>query len=404
MSPDPAPPVVTRRSLRIAAVLAAVLVAGIVLVGIMSRKMADARLSQWTEDQAVPVVAVATPDTRGRRTTIDLPGRLEAYSQAQIFARVSGYIKDWKADIGTPVKAGQLLAEIDAPDLDQQIMQAQADLTSAEANAGLSKVTLERGQSLIPSGAISKQDLDQRTADYGNKQGLVRSSQANLDRLRVLEKYKRITAPFDGLVTARTTDVGSLINAGSGGGPALFVVSEISRLRGYVNVPQNAVPSVKIGTKAQITVPEYPGRTFPATVEASAQAVDAASGTTRMQLVVDNANGELMTGSFANVRLEVPGPDTSINVPASALIFDQSGLRIATVDAGNRVVLKPVTISRDLGNEIEIASGLAADDRVITTPPDGIASGDQVRIAGTPGSVAEPEAASTRRAQDKPPG
>jgi len=404
MSLDPAPPVVSRRSLRIAAVLAAVLVAGIVLVGIMSRKMADARLSQWTEDQAVPVVAVATPDTRGRRTTIDLPGRLEAYSQAQIFARVSGYIKDWKADIGTPVKAGQLLAEIDAPDLDQQIMQAQADLTSAEANAGLSKVTLERGQSLIPSGAISKQDLDQRTADYGNKQGLVRSSQANLDRLRVLEKYKRITAPFDGLVTARTTDVGSLINAGSGGGPALFVVSEISRLRGYVNVPQNAVPSVKIGTKAQITVPEYPGRTFPATVEASAQAVDAASGTTRMQLVVDNANGELMTGSFANVRLEVPGPDTSINVPASALIFDQSGLRIATVDAGNRVVLKPVTISRDLGNEIEIASGLAADDRVITTPPDGIASGDQVRIAGTPGSATEPEAASTKRAQDKPPG
>jgi RND family efflux transporter MFP subunit len=330
---------------------------------------------------------------------MDLPGRLEAYVQAQLFARVSGYIKDWKADIGTPVKAGQLLAEIDAPDLDQQIMQAQADLGSTQANAGLSKVTLERGQSLIQSGAISKQDIDQRTADYGNKQGLVRSSQANLDRLRVLEKYKSITAPFDGLVTARSTDVGALINAGSGGAP-LFVVSEISRLRVYVNVPQNVVPSIKIGTTAQITVPEYPGRSFPATVEASAQSVDVASGTTRMQLVVDNAKGELMTGGFANVRLELPGPDTAITVPASALIFNQGGLRVATVSADNRIVLKPVTIARDLGKEIEIGTGLAADDRVVTSPPDGIAAGDQVRVAGT----AVPETASSKRTADKPPG
>jgi RND family efflux transporter MFP subunit len=404
MSPDPAPSAVSRRGLYIAAVSAAVLVVGVVVVGLTSRKMADARLSQWTEDRAVPVVAVATPDTSGRRTTIDLPGRLQAYSQAQIFARVSGYIKEWKADIGMPVKAGQLLAEIDAPDLDQQIMQAEADVASAQANSTLSKATLERGQSLIPSGAISRQDLDQRVADYGNKQGLVRSSQANLDRLRVLEKYKRITAPFDGLVTARTTDVGSLINAGSGGGPALFVVSEVSRLRAYVNVPQNSVPIVKVGTKAKISVPEYPARSFPATVEASAHAVDVASGTTRMQLVVDNANGELMTGSFANVSLELTAPDTSINVPASALIFNQSGVLVATVGADDLVVLKPVTIAHDLGKEIEIASGLSADDRVITTPPDGIASGDQVRIDGSPAMVFVPESASTKRAQDKPPG
>jgi RND family efflux transporter MFP subunit len=404
MSPDPAAPVVSRRGLRIAAVSAVALAAGIILLGITSRRVADARLSQWTEDQARPVVAVARPDTRGTRSTIDLPGRLEAYSQAQIFARVSGFIKQWKADIGAPVKAGQLLAEIDAPDLDQQIMQARADLASAQANAALSKATLERGQSLIASGAISKQDLDQRTADSGNRQGLVNSSQANLDRLLVLEKYKRITAPFDGLVTARTTDVGALINAGSGGGPALFVVSEISRLRAYVNVPQNVVPSLKIGTKAQISVPEYPGRSFPANVEASAQAVDVASGTTRMQLAVDNASGELMTGAFANVRLELPTPERAINVPASALIFNQSGLRVATVGADDRVVLKPVTIARDLGKEIEIASGLSAEDRIITTPPDGIASGDQVRVAGAPGTGAVPETASSKRAQDKPPG
>jgi RND family efflux transporter MFP subunit len=402
MSPDPAQPLVTRRGLRIAATAVVALVVIIVVQGITTRRMADAKLNDWTEDRAVPVVAVAKPDVGAQHSALELPGRLEAFSQAQIFARVSGYIKDWKADIGTPVKSGQLLAEIDAPDLDQQIMQAEADVTSAQANATLSKATLERGQSLISSGSVSKQDLDQRTADSANKQGLVRSAQANLDRLRVLEKYKRITAPFDGLVTARNTDVGALINAGSSGGPALFVVSEISKLRVYVNVPQNYVPSVKIGTKAAIAVPEYPGRTFPATVEASAQSVDVASGTTRMLLIVDNASGELMTGAFATVRLQLPGPENAISVPASALIFDQGGLRIATIGADDRIVLKTVTISRDLGKSVEIGSGLAADDRIVTSPPDGIAAGDQVHIAG--GDKTNSPETVDKRAQAKPPG
>jgi RND family efflux transporter MFP subunit len=380
--------VLSRRGLRIAALAAAAVAVIIVISGITTRKMADARLRDWTEGQAVPTVAVAIPDTRGRKTTIDLPGRLEAYSQAQIFARVSGYIKDWKADIGTPVKTGQLLAEIDAPDLDQQIMQGEANVASAQANAGLSRATLDRGQSLIQSGSVSKQDLDQRTADFNNKQGLAKSAQADLDRLRVLEKYKRIVAPFSGLVTARATDVGSLINAGSSGGPALFVVSDTSKLRAYVNVPQTYVPGITIGTKAQITVPEYPGRTFTGTVEASARSVDVASGTTRMQLAVENDKGELMTGAFANVRLELPTPGTAINVPASALIFDQNGLHVATVNADNRVVLKEITIARDLGKEIEVASGLAPDDRVIESPPDGIESGDKVRVVESAGSAA----------------
>jgi len=401
MLPDPARPVLSRRGLRITAIAVAVLAAIIVVQGITTRKMADARLSEWTESQALPVVAVAKPDIRGRASAIDLPGRLEAYSQAQLFARVSGYIKEWKVDIGTPVKAGQLLAEIDAPDLDQQIMQAEADVSSAQANATLSKATLERGQSLIQSGSASRQDIDQRTADAANKHGLLKSMQANLDRLRVLEKYKRITAPFDGLVTARATDVGALINAGSGGGPALFVVSDTAKLRGYINVPQSYVPSIKVGTKAQISVPEYPGRNFAATVEASAQSVDIGSGTTRMLLVIDNASGELMTGAFANVHLELPPPETAINVPASALIFDQSGFRVATVGADDRIVLKVVTISRDLGKEVEIASGLSADDLVIAAPPEGIASGDQVRVAGAPGM---PETAAAKRVQGKPPG
>jgi len=398
MPPDATPPIPTlsRRGLYIAGISAAIIGVVIVVVGITTRKIADAKLQEWTETQAVPVVAVTLPDTRGKTTTFSLPGRLEAYTQAQIYARVTGYVKEWKVDIGAPVKAGQLLAELDAPDLDQQIMQAEATLASAKANSVLADMTLTRGQSLIKTYAISQQDLDQRAADASNKQGLVRAAQANLDRLRVLEQYKRLVAPFDGLVTARTTDVGALINAGAGGGPPLFVVSETSHLRVYVNVPQSYVPNIPLGTKAQIAVPEYPGRTFPATVEASAQAVDIASGTTRMQLVVDNSHAELMTGDFTNVTFDLPHPEIAINVPASALIFNQSGLHVATVGSDGRIILKQVTIARDLGNEVEIGSGITADDRVVANPPEGIATGDKVRVAGAPGTPGEPETAEAK--------
>ena len=405
MPPDSTPPIPTlsRRGLYIAGISAAIIGVVIVIVGITTRKIADAKLQEWTETQAVPVVAVTLPDTRGKTTTFSLPGRLEAYTQAQIYARVTGYVKEWKVDIGTPVKAGELLAELDAPDLDQQIMQAEATLASAKANSVLADMTLTRGQSLIKTYAISQQDLDQRAADASNKQGLVRAAQANLDRLRVLEQYKRLVAPFDGLVTARTTDVGALINAGAGGGPPLFVVSETSRLRVYVNVPQSYVPNIPLGTKAQIAVPEYPGRTFPATVEASAQAVDIASGTTRMQLVVDNSHAELMTGDFTNVTFDLPHPEIAINVPASALIFNQSGLHVATVGSDGRIILKQVTIARDLGNEVEIGSGITADDRVVANPPDGIATGDKVRVAGAPGTPGEPETAEAKWANARRP-
>ncbi|MGE3064780.1 MAG: efflux RND transporter periplasmic adaptor subunit [Hyphomicrobiaceae bacterium] len=389
---------VSRRALTVTAMTLAAILGTIVISGILVRRAADARLEKWTEEQAIPTVALATPDTRERSDTLDLPGRLEAYAQAQLFARVSGYLKDWKADIGASVKAGQVLAEIDAPDLDQQIMQARANLASAQANSRLAAATLERGASLMPKGAISKQDLDQRTADANNKQSIVKAMQADLDRMLVLEGYKRIVAPFDGLVTARTTDIGALISAGASGGAALFVVSDVSRLRVYVNVPQNFVPSVRIGAKASLTVPEYPGRTFPATVEASAQAVDPASGATRMQLVVDNPGNVLMTGSYARVRLELDAPTGPISVPASALMFDQSGPRVATVGEDDRIVLKSVVIARDLGRVIEIGSGLAPGDRIVESPPDGISDGDRVRIVkgGTPGKSDAARAATSR--------
>jgi RND family efflux transporter MFP subunit len=383
MSPDQdAAPLPSRRAMRIAGIAGGTVLAVIVITGIASRATSDTRLREWTETQAIPTVAVARPNPRGKGTSLVLPGRLEAYSQAQIYARSSGYLKEWQVDIGGRVKAGQLLAEIEAPDLDQQFVQAQADLASATANAKLSDATLKRGEALMRSNWVSQQDFDQRTADLGNKQGMVKAAQANVDRLQVLEQYKRIVAPFDGLVTARNTDIGALINSGAGGAP-LFVVSDIHRLRVYVNVPQNYVPNIKIGTQAQISVPEYPGRTFPAVVEASAQAVDVASGSTRMQLGVDNPNGELMSGGFANVSLDLPHAAVAVNVPASALIFDRTGLHLATVDQDDHVVLKLVTIAHDLGQEIEIGSGLDPNDRVILNPPDGVAEGDEVRIAGS---------------------
>jgi RND family efflux transporter MFP subunit len=367
----------------------------IVVFGVTTRKVADAKLREWTEDQAVPVVATALPESRNRISKLDLPGRLEAYTQAQMYARVSGYVKEWKVDIGAPVKNGELLAIIDAPDLDQQIMQAEANLASAKANSVLADATLKRGQYLINTYAISQQDLDQRSADSSNKQGLVRAAQANLDRLRVLEQYKRVVAPFDGLVTARTTDVGALINAGAGG-PPMFVVSQINKLRVYVNVPQNYVPGVPVGTKAEISVPEYPGRTFPATIEATAQSVDVSTSTTRIQLVVDNASGELMTGAFTTVTFHLPHPAVAISVPASALIFDQSGLRVATVSNDNRINLKAVTIARDLGKEVEIGTGLTAGDHVVVNPPDGVTSGDKVRIAGAKDTPERPKTAEAK--------
>jgi RND family efflux transporter MFP subunit len=371
-------PVLSRRGLRLSGIVLALLAAVIVIGGILSREQSSARLRDWTEAQAVPTVTVMRPGTGATGTMLDLPGRVEAYSRAPLYARVSGYLKAWHADIGAPVKAGQLLAEIEAPDLDQQLAQAQADLATAEANAALSGATLKRRQELANSNYVSRQDLDEKNADRAAKLAVVRAQQANVSRLQAMSGFKRIVAPFDGIVTARDTDIGVLINAG--GGAALFVVSDVRKLRVYVDVPQKFVPDIKTGATARIAVPERAGKTFSAVVEGSAQAVEIASGTTRMQLGVDNTAGELLPGSFASVRFELPQNATILQVPGSALVFDRNGVRIAVADADDRVAFRQVTIARDLGKVIEISSGLQPDDRVIDSPPDGIAPGDKVRV------------------------
>jgi RND family efflux transporter MFP subunit len=360
----------------------ALLAIAVVAYGLGTRQAQNASLRDATEAQAVPVVALVTPASVSNQAGLDLPGRLEAFIQAPIYARVPGYLKSWKHDIGTKVKAGDVLAEIATPDLDQQLMQARAALSVAQANAKLAQIGAERWQSLASTDAVAKQDVDQRTFTWNANIAQVKAAQANVDQLVAEEGFKRLVAPFDGIVTARATDIGALINVGAAGGAQLFVVSETGKLRVYVNVPQNYVPSVPPGTKATISVPEHPGKTYSGTVEASSQAVNPSSGTTLMQIIVDNAAGEMMPGDYASIHLQMAAVANVLSVPSSALIFDAKGLSVATVGADNRVLLKPVSIERDLGTIIELASGLSPSDRVIEIPPDGIGNGAVVRLAG----------------------
>src|SRR6195256_766714 len=341
MPPTEQRPPVSRRKLGIFGVVALIGAGLIVATGIRAREDSSSKLREWTDDQAVPTVAVAPPSGRALTPTIDLPGRLEAYSRAPILARVSGYLKSWSVDMGARVKAGQVIAEIEAPDLDQQLLQARADLVSQQSSARLSEATLNRRKTLVASNFVSAQEIDERTADLSNKNAAVNSGQANVERLEALAGYKKITAPFDGIVTARDTDVGALINAGGGSGPAMFVVSDIKKLRVYVNIPQSYVPAIKIGARAVITMPEYPNRTFAATVEASSQSVEISSGTTRMQLALDNAGGELMPGGYASVKLSLQREATPpLHIPSSALIFNRNGLSVATVGPDDKVLFK----------------------------------------------------------------
>lgn len=382
MSPESVPPAgkVSRRGLAVAGAAAALVVTVVVVNGVWSRSASEARLKEATNAQSIPVVAVVKPTVGGNKSTLDLPGRLEAYARAPIYARVSGFLKAWHVDIGAQVKAGQLLAEIEAPDLDQQLLQARAALASAQAGETLAAVTAQRWQTLGGSNAVAKQTVDEKIGDLTVKQALTKAARANVDRLVVLADFKRVVAPFDGIVTTRNTDIGALINADSSAGLALFVVSDIQKLRLTVSVPQNFVPAVKLNTKVEITVPEYPGKVYAGVVEASARSVDPASGTTRMQVVVDNAAGELMPGAFATTRIQLPENAQALSIPAGALIFGQAGLRVALLDGNDKVKLTRVTISRDLGQVVEIGSGLTRDDRVIESPPDGLSDGDPVRV------------------------
>lgn len=380
MSPDPAAR--PRRGVRVA--VAALLLVAIVVAatGIASRQSQASRLRERAEAQSVPTVAVVPPGRAGDALPLELPARLEAFARAPIHARVSGYLKRWVADIGTPVKAGQLLAEIETPELDQQLAQAQAELATARASAALAASTARRWQSLLATDSVSRQEADEKAADAAARQSVVNALTANVERFQATKGFARIVAPFDGVVTARATDVGALVSVGGAQGSELFVVSDTRRLRVYVNVPQSYAGAVRRGMPAEVIVPEQPGRRHPATVHSLAQAINSASGAMLVQLLADNAGGTLLPGAFARVVFRLPGNARALTIPPSALIFDRSGLRVATVGPQDRVVMKRVTIARDLGTVVEIADGLAPDDRVIESPPDGVGDGDPVRVAG----------------------
>lgn len=363
------------------AAIVIVLAGAVVAAGLASRRSQAEQLKQGAAARAVPTVNLLTASAGGG-ASLELPARIEAWSRAPIYARVSGYLQRWTVDIGAPVKAGQLLAQLETPELDQDLRLAQAQLATARSNLALAQSTAKRWQSLVANNAVSRQEVEEKAGDFSAKQSGVQALQASLERQVALKGYTRLVAPFDGVVTARNTDVGALVNAGGAPGSELFVVSDIRRVRVYVQVPQRQVALIRSGNRAQLTVPERPGRTYAATVQSLARAINAGSGTMLVQLVVDNTAGELLPGAFATVRFELAAAGNVVTVPPGALILGKDGVQLATLDRNSRVQLKRVRIGRDLGNVVELASGVERADRIIDSPPDGIASGDLVRVAG----------------------
>ena len=363
--------------------LAGGVVAALVLVGggVGMRLFETHAAKAWSQARAIEAVRVISPKASGADDGLNLPGQLQAYNSAPIYPRVSGYVRSWLVDIGAKVKAGQALALIDTPELDQEIAKARADVASATANQNLSRLTANRWTDLVASDAVSRQEADEKSGDLEARIAASKAASANLQRLLALKAFARITAPFDGVVTARTIDIGDLVNAGSGGqAQALFTISNVSKIRIYVQAPQAVSAGVKPGLSASLTLPEYPGRTYPARFVTASGAIGQESGALLVELEADNADGLLKPGAYAEVKLKLPALTGGLRLPASTLIFRSGGAQIAVVDAQSHVVLHDVRIGRDLGSVIELASGLGPQDRVIDNPPDSLAAGDLVRV------------------------
>lgn len=363
---------------------ATLIVIGVVtlaLAGIALRLYARAELRQRADDSAIPVVAVTQVKRAPATQELVLPGSVEAWVDAPIYARANGYLKRWLVDIGAHVNAGDVLAEIDTPEIDQQAVQAQAELAQALANEQVARSAAQRYQKLLVINAVSKQDAEDRAGDYKAKKALRESAQANLQRLRETRGFQQIVAPFDGTVTARRTDIGQLVS--NGGGTELFHIADLRKLRIYAQVPQPYAPATRPGLTAELRFAERPNQNYPATIVSTADALDAASRTLLVQLQVDNEKGELFPGAYGEVHFKLPGPADTVRVPANTLIFRADGMQVASVGADNRVTLKSITVGRDFGTDIEVLTGVSADERVIVNPSDSIGQGAEVRIAQT---------------------
>jgi RND family efflux transporter MFP subunit len=367
------------RNLKLFGLIALAMGAAVVILGLISRVHADQDVRAWTKAQETPTVSLVQAKADTAPATLTLPAQLQAYESAGIRSRVSGYLKDWKVDIGSVVKKGQLLAEVDTPDLDQQLAQARADLATAKANQALSKSTEARWKNLLGKDAVSQQEYDEKAGDLAAKTSVVTAAEANVGRLVATEAFKRIVAPFDGVITTRSTDIGQLITAGSAAEAPLFTVSQVDKLRVYVQVPQSYVAQIHPGMTAKLVAPERPNEDFTATVVADAQAIQQQTGTLLVQMQLDNRSGKLKAGGYVQASMALPTAARVARIPASALINDEHGVHVATVGPDGKVVMRPVTVARDLGQSIEVSAGIVPGDRVIDSPPDDLSAGDLVR-------------------------
>jgi len=385
------------RSIGLLAVLVAI---GVAAGGILERRSHESEVAKWTDEQAIPTVAVIAPKTGAAKQSLMLPATVQAWYEAPIYARVTGYLKDWYFDYGAHVKKGDVLAEIDAPDLDAQLAAAQARLNSAQALVKVRVAEKQFAESTnkrwhdSPPGVVSVQEQESKQADFNSALARVNAANADVeqdqgevDRLEALEAFKKIVAPFDGVVTARETDIGALINAGSGtgggNGPELFKVADIHKMRIYVQVPQQLSAGIRPGLTADLTLPQYPDKTFKSTIATTSSAINMSARTLLVESHADNPDGLLQPGAYAQVKFHLSDDPSSgvVRIPTSALVFREDGLQVATVGPGDKVELKAVTLGRNLGTEVEVVKGLLASDRVINSPPDSLSAGDVVHVA-----------------------
>jgi RND family efflux transporter MFP subunit len=381
----PVPPRKPRRKFpRLQAGLGLAVLIAIAGWGVLTRWGDENALAKKAQDSQVPTVQLVSATAGPASEEVILPGTVQPLIEAPIYARTSGYVKEWYTDIGTPVRKGQILALLDTPEVDQQLHQAEADYASAQANDALAQSSAKRWAALLATDSVSKQENDERQADAQAKHALLASSKANLDRLKELEGFKRVLAPFDGVVTARQTDVGALINSGAAQGQSLFRVSDNSRLRIYVQVPESYTPMIKKGVKVSLGIAELPGKSFEADVTRTAEAMDSSSRTLQVEIQYNNEKHDILPGGYAQVHFRLPIAEGKPRLPVSALVFRADGLQVVKVDDQSKAHLVKVQMGRDFGKEVEIANGVTAGDKIIASPPDSLSDGDQVTVAAPP--------------------
>lgn len=380
MSNEIPPHHVPTKALRRAGIIFALIAVAIAVTGIISRLHHEKELRKEVAQENIQTVSVVMPKYGPSEEALILPGNVLADYTAPIYARVNGYLKMWYTDIGAQVKKGQVLGLIDTPELDEQILRARANLSTAESNLEIAKITAQRWQNLLTTDSVSRQATDEKVADAKSKQDIVNAAKASLQSLLAQQSFNRVTAPFDGVVTERNTDIGQLINLGSNSGKPLFQVADFHKLRIYVDVPQNYSNQISVGTKAELYFPEHPATPFQATLVSTSNGINVKTRTLTVELQMDNEDGKVLPGTYAEVHFLIPSKTYVYRIPASTLLFRKEGLQVATVGADNRIELKSIKISRDLGRVEEVIAGLSNTDRIVDSPSDSILQGDLVRI------------------------